>query len=164
MRQSEGSSGIKLIQCINPRYDKWCVRWNVKSKSNSDNSDAVTFLEQEFDHQPTLEEIKTVVSDWYNDQIDNSILSGFTYDGASVWLSLENQFNYKAAYDLAIQNNGATLPVTFKFGTTETPVYVIFDTLDKIRDFYTKSISYVNTTLFNGWSEKDKIDWSAYEL
>ena len=38
-----------------------------------------------------------------------------------VWLSSENQFNYKAAYDLAVQTGGATLPVTFKFGTDEVP-------------------------------------------
>lgn len=45
------------------------------------------------------------------------------YQGALVWLSRENQINYKAAFDLAMQFGGqhGTLPVTFKLGTTEDP-------------------------------------------
>ena len=50
---------------------------------------------------------------WYNSQTDAAILSGFAYNGAHVWLSVENQYNYKAAYDLAVQTGGETLPVTF---------------------------------------------------
>jgi hypothetical protein len=38
-----------------------------------------------------------------------------------VWLSTENQFNYKAAFDLATQTGGKSLPVTFKFGSTNNP-------------------------------------------
>ena len=29
----------------------------------------------------------------------------------NIWLSSENQFNYKVAYDLALQTNGANLPI-----------------------------------------------------
>jgi hypothetical protein len=57
-----------------------------------------------------------------------------------VWLSSENQFNYKAAYDLAVQTGGATLPVTFKFGTDEVPQYREFVTLEELTDFYTKAM------------------------
>jgi hypothetical protein len=164
MKQSEGNSGIELIQCINPRQNKWCIRWNVQSKNDANNKDAVTFLEYEFNHKPELDEIKSIILDWYNEKIDQEILSGMVYDNAVVWLSSENQFNYKAAYDLAIQKNGATLPVTFKFGTTDKPVYKQFNSISQLEDFYIKSVSYINQTLFNGWVEKDNIDWSKYEL
>jgi hypothetical protein len=68
-----------------------------------------------------------------------------------VWLSTENQFNYKAAYDLAVQTQGATLPVMFKFGTTDKPVYYTFEDMETFTDFYTKAIHYVNTNLSEGW-------------
>ena len=75
---------------------------------------------------------------------------------------MENQFNYKAAYDLAVQTNGASLPVTFKFGDSS-PVYHTFNTLEEISDFYTSALSYVNNMLADGWAKKDSLDWSEYE-
>ena len=88
--------------------------------------------------------------------------SGFVWRDIPVWLSIENQFNYKAAYDLAVQTNGQLLP-TFKFGTTESPVYHKFESLEDLRDFYISAISYVTDTLATGWKTKDKIDWTVYE-
>ena len=38
------------------------------------------------------------------------------WNNKRIWLSSENQFNYKVAYDLALQTNGANLPIIFKFG------------------------------------------------
>ena len=63
---------------------------------------------EEVGHKPTDEEIHTLVMSWYNSQTDAAILSGFAYNGAHVWLSVENQYNYKAAYDLAVQTGGET--------------------------------------------------------
>ena len=80
-----------------------------------------------------------------------------------VWLSSENQFNYKAAYDLAVMSQGNSLPSTFKFGTTENPVYYTFSTLDDISDFYLSAMAYINRCLTEGWKQKDSIDWSVYE-
>lgn len=76
-----------------------------------------------------------------------------------MWLSQENQYNYKAAYDLAFQTDGKTLPVTFKFGTDESPVY---HTFDELADFYTKAVKHIQEMLENGWKNKDTIDLSKY--
>ena len=86
------------------------------------------------------------------------------YDNVSypVWLSIENQFNYKAIYDLAIQTNSKNLPVMFKFGTVEKPVYYTFNTIEELNDFYLKSIKFIQQTLENGWKEKDTFDFSPY--
>ena len=95
--------------------------------------------------------------------MDEKILSGFVWKDMPVWLSTENQFNYKAAYDLAVMSQGQSLPVMFKFGTTENPVYYHFSTLEDISDFYVSAMAYINTTLTEGWQKKDAIDWSVYE-
>ena len=37
--------------------------------------------------------MKDLVRKWYNQQTDAAILSGFSYEGAPVWLSQENQYD-----------------------------------------------------------------------
>lgn len=96
MRRVEGSAGVSLMECTNPVKDKWRIRWDVQEKENG----SASYMEEEFGHKPTDEEIRTLVMSWYNSQTDAAILSGFAYNGAPVWLSTENQYNYKAAYDL----------------------------------------------------------------
>lgn len=121
-----------------------------------------------FHYKPTFDFIQNMILNWYNEQIDRKILNGFKWTDAegnemSVWLSSENQFNYKAAYDLAVQTQGASLPVQFKFGTTKNPVYHNFETLEDLTNFYTSAMTYINTTLAEGWAKKDSIDWSVYD-
>ena len=115
MKRAQGSLEVKLLECVNPIKNKWRVRWDVQEHDDG----TADYMEAELTHKPTDEEIKDLVRKWYNQQTDAAILSGFSYEGAPVWLSQENQYNYKAAYDLAVQTDGKTLPVTFKFGTDE---------------------------------------------
>lgn len=121
-------------------------------------------MEENFLGKPSGETIRSVILGWYNEQIDREILSGFVYEGMPVWLSSENQFNYKAAYDLAVQTAGATLPVVFKFGTDTEPVYREFATLEDLTDFYTKAMQHIQNTLANGWKKKDVFDLSLYAV
>ena len=122
-----------------------------------------TWTEALVPFKPSLEQLKKLVLDAINKEVDEKILSGFVWKDMPVWLSTENQFNYKAAYDLAVMSQGQSLPVTFKFGTTESPVYYTFETLDDISDFYISAMAYINSTLAEGWKLKDGIDWSVYE-
>lgn len=121
---------------------------------------------------PTIESIKSMILDWYDSQTDYKILTGYVWtvpkvggeiEQVSVWLSSENQFNYKAAFDLAIQTNGQNLPIKFKFGVPDKPVYHTFTQLSELQDFYFGSVTFINNTLNEGWQKKDNIDWSVYE-
>mgnify|MGYP000087853264 CR=1 FL=1 len=160
MKRVEGGGLVQLLECTNPVRNKWRVRWDVQP---GEQEGMVSYMEEEFSYKPSVDEVKALIVDWYNQQINNKIISGFAYNEVLVWLSQENQFNYKAAYDLALQTDGASLPVTFKFGTDEEPVYYEFDTLEKITDFYTKEIQFVQRTLATGWKKKDAVDLSNYE-
>lgn len=163
-KRTHGSDGVLPVECINPRIRKYRVRWDFRPYTDNDgNTQGVTFLEAEFLHKPTIQEIKETVLSWMNEQIDEQIVSGFVWNGMSVWLSSENQFNYKAAYDLAVQTSGANLPVVFKFGTTETPVYHTFTSVEELQSFYMAAMSYIDRTLNDGWKRKDAVDWTAYE-
>ena len=113
----------------------------------------------------TLADVKQAVIAGINARTDEKILSGFVWNDKPVWLSSENQFNFKAAFDLAMMTEGATLPVTFKLGEQEdgTPVYHEFATVGDLQSFYTGAVAYINRTLAEGWAEKDGIDWAPYE-
>ena len=114
----------------------------------------------------TFEMIKEAIIADINAQTDEKILTGFVWNDKPVWLSSENQFNFKAAYDLAVQTQGQSLPVKFKLGEDEegNPIYHTFETLADLQDFYTKAISYINQCLNDGWQRKDSIDWNNYKI
>lgn len=155
-----GCVGVLPIECVNPRKNKWKVRWNITEKEDGSSD----WYEQDYDHKPTLEEIRDTIVKFHNGQVDAKILSGFSWKDMPVWLSSENQFNYKASFDLAVQTNGQNLPVRFKFGTDKDPKYYDFKTVDELSDFYTSAIKFINDTLQEGWAEKDSIDFSVYSI
>lgn len=115
-----------------------------------------------FDHYPTKEELMAVINEQVDANTDAKILSGLVWRDMPVWLSMENQFNFKSAYDLAVQKNGATLPVTFKMGERNgQPVYFTFTTMEDAEDFYISAVSFIQQTLAEGWIEKDSVDYEA---
>ena len=160
MKRVEGTAGVKLLECVNPVKNTWRVRWDVREREDG----SADYMEENFLGKPSGEIIRAVILGWYNEQIDREILSGFVYEGMPVWLSSENQFNYKAAHDLAVQNGGATLPVTFKFGTDEEPRSRTFGKLEELTDFYTKAMKHIQDTLADGWKKKDDFDPEKYRV
>lgn len=118
----------------------------------------------------SLPVVKDAIIGDINARTDEKIVGGLVWtpqaggDAIPVWLSTENQFNFKSAYDLAVQKQGATLPVTFKMGEHEdgTPVYHTFETMEDADDFYLQAVGYVNQCLTEGWQEKDNIEWEPY--
>lgn len=110
-----------------------------------------------FEHKPTKEEVLAVIVSHVNEQTDLKILTGYEWNGKKVWLSSENQFNFKAAYDVAIQTEGATLPIKFKLGEDEDglPVYHTFKSMNAFSDFYTNALAFIIGALNEGCAEKD---------
>ena len=157
MRASSTNKLTKPIEHIDTQT--WKVRWDFLEGDN-----IVTFEEKTFKYKPSIDKIKELIYNWYNKKIDNAIINGFVWKDMPIWLSTENQFNYKAAYDLAIQTNGMTLPVKFKFGTPENPIYYTFKDLPDFTDFYVSAMTYINTTLDAGWNQKDSINWDKYKV
>lgn len=160
MQKVTGSADVKHIECINPKKDKWKVRWAIERREDG----TAEYMEEDFNHKPTIDEVKGIIIGWYNSNIDTEIVSGFVWNGTSVWLSTENQFNYKTAFDAAVMSNGATLPVKFKFGTDDEPVYHEFTTIEELSDFYYKAIAYVQSVLQKGWDVKDLLDFKVYAV
>lgn len=158
MERVIGTAGVKPLERVNPVRDKWRVRWDAREREDG----SVSYMEEEFRYKPSREEIKAMILRWHDRCIEESILCGFVNDGVPVWLSRENQFNYKAACDLAFQSGGKTLPVTFKFGTDDDPVYKEFNTLGELMDFHVRAMAHIQSALSDGWRRKDALDLSPY--
>lgn len=162
MRRVEGTTSVKLLECINPVKNKWHVRWDVRPGEDG----AVTYMEEPLTHKPSIDEIKSLIVGWYNSQINDRILSGFVWNDIPVWLSAENQSNFKAVYDLAFQTNGGNLPVRFKLGedSESKPLYYTFEKMETLTDFYTKTVRYIQDTLSEGWELKDSFNPEDYPI
>ena len=78
-----------------------------------------------YDHKPSENELVEDVIGLINQETDRMILQGFKWNGKNVWLSLENQINFRAQYDLCIQTDGMNLPLKLKLGEREDGVYVV---------------------------------------
>lgn len=138
--------------------------YDEDEEGNKMPSNVGTWTEAIIKPKPSLEQIKTFILDAINKRTDENILSGFIWRDNQVWLSRENQFNYKASYDLAVQNNGANLPTVFKFGDIDNPTYYKFDNIEDLEDFYLKATKFINEQLAIGWAKKDSINWEEYKL
>ena len=147
---------VKIAFDYEPLFD-------TDEDGNKTESNVGTWSEHVFKKKPSLSQIRDFILSEINKRTDELILSGFIWKDMSVWLSSENQFNYKAAYDLAVQTNGANLPQVFKFGDTLNPIYYKFETVEDIADFYTKASTYINQVLAIGWAKKDNINWDDYK-
>lgn len=161
MKRIQGNKYTKVMTNLGTMS---IVRWDLQPVINeAGKTVGMSYYEEQMIGKPTIKRVKEVVLNGMNAVIEEQILKGFVWEGIPVWLSNENQFNYKAAFDLAMQTGGDNLPVKFKFGTDEEPVYHTFETIDELMKFYTEAMTYISNCLNEGWAKKDAIDWSAYE-
>lgn len=154
---SEAESG-KIIRIAKNHYTLFYGKGVDEGNEN-----AVFVWRKDYDHLPTRLEAKTDVEALINGMTDKKILSGFVWKDNPVWLSSENQFNFKAAYDLAFQTNGASLPARYKLGEDEkgNPIYYDFQDLNTFADFYFGCIGWIQQCIVEGWKEKDDVDYDS---
>lgn len=160
--RSSSTKNPQLVECTNPSKNIWVVRWDVKQRTDENERIVYEYEEQRFEHIPSENEVREAINAYCNKITDQKILEGFRWNDTPVWLSSENQFNYKATYDLAVQTGGKTLPVTFKLGTDEVPSYVTFNTVEELGAFYTAALAYIQECYTDGWGIKDTFDYSDY--
>lgn len=159
MRQIHGGGDLPLIECINHRKGTHAVRWDRQE----DGDNGYSYMEEDIDHKPTLDEVKDIVQGWIDSQTNIRIVSGFRWHGIDVWLSVENQRNFAEAQRKA-DADASILPITFKIGenASKEPIYHTFTEVAELDDFYDRAFAHINECLVEGWSRKDSMDWSEY--
>ncbi|MBR4314218.1 MAG: hypothetical protein IKP66_04835 [Lachnospiraceae bacterium] len=126
----------------------------------------------------SFEEVRDAIIADIDAQTDAKILDGYQWtilhgDDAgktiNVWLSKENQSNFKAKHDTATQYPQlTTYPIVYKVGEVEEdglkrPVYEHFQDVNELAQFYLGGLAYIEQTLAEGWQRKDSIDWEPYK-
>lgn len=141
------------------------VSYDLERVGDSDNYTWYEIYFYKKQGKPNFEKAKDAILNDINDRTDAKILSGMVWKSNKVWLSSENQFNFKAEYDLAVQTQGQSLPTTFKIGEDDdkNPVYYEFTEMDDFTNFYMSSIAYIKSCLEEGWNKKDNIDFDEYK-
>lgn len=109
------------------------------------------------------EEIKAAIIEDINNEVKRLIIETMTWDGKQVWLSIENQQNYKSASDVAKETDGENLPVKFKFGGEDEPEYITFETIESLKEFWLACCGHIRECLSYGWNLKDSINWDDYK-
>ena len=112
--------------------------------------------------KPKKEELQKLLFETVNESVADKILRGMSWDGQMVWLSDENQMNYKFAHDRAIQTDGKSLPMVVKVGDEYSPEYVELKTIDEVKEFWNACLDHISECIQEGWNEKDSIDWNLF--
>lgn len=153
-----GSAGAAALECVNPRKDRWAVRWDIVEKDGG----TAEYCEAGFDGKPTEEDIMRTITSHINGETDAAILRGFKWKGQAVYLSTENQLNFAA-----IERNGAiNYPLTVKVNETEEgeAEYATFGSREAFAEFSQAASLYIIETVQEGWRRKDKIDVGQFKL
>lgn len=158
---------------IHPQGYGYFIQWDYKPSyekdinGNSIEAEHGTCLQIFAPYRkPTINLIKYLITNFYNNDVNQQIYEGFKWNGYTVYLTNENQFNYKAMYDIAIQTNGSNLPVTIKVGDNKdiyASNYITFNTIDEFKNFYMSMINYIQKCTTEGWKNKDSVDYDVFE-
>lgn len=135
----------------------------IRYQINNPEEKIIEYIQETIFGEYDLQKTKDIIENYINSEVQNNIISGLNYNSCNIWLSKENQQNYKAAVDLAIQSEGKNLPYRIRATKEGNPHYINFNTLDELKDFWATCINHIQSCILKGWSLKDVINWSAYE-
>lgn len=112
---------------------------------------------------PTPASIKALIIEYYNERCREEILRGLTFEDNLVWLSQENQLNYRASWDFA-KDVQEYIPIKVKLGTDEEPVYRVFETKEDFEIFISAVHYHIQGTIQKYWDLKDSVNWDEYVI
>lgn len=126
----------------------------------NDESDekVVCFYQTSYRGKPSM---STIIKDILEDidlRAQEEIRNGFFYNEKPVYLSVENQLNFSAAYNLA--SFGDTFsPITLRLSTD---TYYTFSSIEELRMFVVEYTKYIQTVLQKYWSLKETVNNNDY--
>lgn len=140
--------------------DKWALTYGL-----AEDEGGKFAWHKVYKHDPSLEEVKGDVFTLINQLTEERIEHGLEWEGVTVWLSKENQMNFKAAYDLAFQGAEGALPVWLKIGERNgAQCFRKFETFEEIKEFYVAIHFHVKECLEEGWRKKDEVDGEIVQM
>lgn len=90
MERVKGTAGVKPLECINPGRNRWAVRLDVQ-KDAEGAEDAVSYVEEVYDHEPTADDVRSLVLMAIEAYDTSDAVNGFVLDGRKMWLDNLNR-------------------------------------------------------------------------
>lgn len=122
----------------------------------SDTTEDYSWTSLDYTYEVSLSQLKADIESYYNTQVQQRILSGFTYRDTPIWLSTENQQNYITAYTLGLEH------LKVKGGTEYESKYFELTSKEEIAEFVKAMQIYIQECISWGWEKKDSVDYSVY--
>ncbi len=128
-------------------------RWEIFYGYGKDGDNGYNYR-QTLEYKPTPEEVRQIILDQINDNVQKEILQGMTLNGRVVWLSAENQRNIVLAASIKAS-------LTLKLGTDEDYELHTFG-VDEVQSFAAAVQEHIENAIAKGRREKSEIDWTVY--
>lgn len=162
IKTSYSTESTQLFECFNKVKNTYIVRFDETKIDNG-------YKYQHFFVSGTddIEVIKSTINNYYNELCSDEILKGFKIDSDIVWLSQENQMNYKIYYDFALvnnQNGQEFKPIKIKIGDETESKYHTFESFEEYQKFVFDYTEHIQNTISKYWELKDSIDWTKYKI
>lgn len=157
-----GNENTLIKECFNPIQQTFAVRFDKQKENDT----VYSYQQILYPYKPSFEAIKEAILGYFNGLCDTQIYSGYTYNGYTVWLSQENQMNYKTNYDLALQTSiagGEFEVIKIKIGDNLESIYHTFESFKEYQDFVIGYINHIKISLDKFWTIKDSIEWDDYK-
>lgn len=159
---SYSTESTQLFECFNKINNTYIVRFDETKIANGYKYQQFLVVGSE-----AIESIKPTINNYYNEICSDEILKGFKIDSDIVWLSSENQMNYKIHYDFALVNNQNTQefkPIKIKIGDETESKYHTFESFEEYQKFVFDYTEHIQNTISKYWQIKDAIDWELYTI
>lgn len=130
-------------------------RWEIFYGYGMDGNGEYNYR-QTLEYKPNPEEVRQIILDQINANVQEEILQGMTWNGREVWLSAENQRNIVLAASIKAS-------ITLKLGTDDDYELHTFEP-DEVQTFAAAVQGHIENAIAKGRREKSEIDWSVYEL
>lgn len=150
------SESLRLIECINPRRDVWAVRWN----HNRDTEKGWVALEAIVNGRPSVEDIRAAIDEYIDNQTQENIRNGFSWNGHPIRLTDTAQRNFLFAV-YSLEKTGEIDRASF-IGLLEAETDAA--AADELGDMVAAMWKHIERCRNDGKERKMAVDYSHYEL
>lgn len=141
-------------------YDMKTITSESDEKNSNSQEEVVSCRQIAYTGKPNAQTIYADIINDIDSRAKNDIYNGFSYNNKPVYLSLENQQNFSAAYTLAKITDMAE-PVTLRISFAN---YLTFTKITDLENFINTYTRYINDTLKKYWTMKENINQNYYEF
>lgn len=151
---TNGVSGMgPSLQVFNQIKGEYILSWVYKE---------TMYVETILTYKPDINQIKNIIIDFIEKEVDKNVEFGFVYKGTPVHLNKENEDNFFKAFvfgfleNMSGQNFGI-FPVPFKLGTPEKPEIRMFNDFSEVKEFCLSAFAYKKGCIAEGFKLKQEI-------